>query len=187
MSAKRGAELFNRKLAEWFKSNAAFMTDGLHQAAVLEALTAANNNTPIGNPKNWKINKGRAERGLPIYSPPNYVGGHARRNWQVSYGSPLKEVLPGIDQGGQTLQGNIKAAMALPVGGRVYITNNVPYIVVIDQGRPGYKPLYKPWSKQAPKGLIKPILDAVLQRLRLLKIGDLKSSIRSGAFQLRTK
>lgn len=88
--------------------------------------------TPVGDPTLWQI---------PI-APPGYVGGHARRNWNVSIGSPKDEV-KGIAGKGPGKAGAQQEAIAEGSSEinkfniarrRIIIQNNVPYIVRLNNG-----------------------------------------------------
>lgn len=164
------AAKFNAEVKAWFDTNVVKNPLEVQRIAVLEALTSAVQATAIGNEQNWKIQDGRAERGLPPYKRKGYVGGRARGNWQINFGSPLREQLNVIDKTGVT---TIRRGMAVARGiqqlGITYLTNNLPYIGVIDQGKPGTNPKYKPWSLQSPQGILKPIIDGVLARLRSIR------------------
>jgi len=155
------ADKFNAEVKAWFNQNAVKNPLEVQRIAALEALTQAVQSTPVGNEKNWKIALRR-----PDYKRKNYVGGHARRNWQLNFGSPLRQQIPGIDNNGtQAIREGMRVARGIQQLGITYLTNNVPYIEVIDQGKPGTQPRYTPWSKQAPEGLLEPIIRGVLQRL----------------------
>lgn len=98
--------------------------------AVLSAVVVA---TPVGNPTRWKY---------PKSAPKGYVGGHARRNWSVSIGSPFSGVRgvegrgPGknaargeaLNRGKRTIKNFRKANQ------RIIIQNNVPYIGRLNDG-----------------------------------------------------
>jgi hypothetical protein len=164
------AAQFNAEVKAWFDTNVVKKPLEAQRTAILEALTSAVQATAVGNEDNWKINAERARRGLPPYKRPNYVGGRARGNWQINFGSPLRDQLNGVDRNGaQTITAGMRAASGFTQLGIVYLTNNVPYIGVIDQGKPGTQPRYTPWSRQAPEGLLEPIIRGVLQRLRTIR------------------
>jgi hypothetical protein len=159
------AAKFNAEVKAWFDTNVVKKPLDAQRIAALEALTQAVQTTPVGNEKNWKIALRR-----PDYKRPNYVGGHARRNWQLNFGTPLRQEVAGVDRNGaQTITAGMRAASGFTQLGIVYLTNNVPYIGVIDQGKPGTQPRYTPWSRQAPEGLLEPIIRGVLQRLRTIR------------------
>jgi hypothetical protein len=164
------AAQFNAEVKAWFDTNVVKKPLEAQRTAILEALTSAVQATAVGNEDNWKINAERARRGLPPYKRPNYVGGRARGNWQINFGSPLRDQLNVIDPTGvKTIQRGIAVARGIQQLGITYLTNNVPYIGVIDQGKPGTQPLYRPWSKQSPEGILKPLIDGVLRRLRTIR------------------
>lgn len=101
--------------------------------AGLAALANVVRATPVGNPTLWQ-NPGSA--------PPGYVGGHARRNWNVSLTSPKDTVKgsPGdgggegaatsdaINSGRSTIE-----RFKIP-DRRIIIQNNVPYITRLNAG-----------------------------------------------------
>lgn len=99
--------------------------------------------TPVGDPTLWQI---------PV-APPGYVGGHARRNWMVSIGSPLSASrgVPGRGGGKADAtqralkQGKGRIANFDPESdSRIIIQNNVPYIVRLNNGH----------SEQAPANFV---------------------------------
>jgi hypothetical protein len=158
------AAKFNADLTAWFAKNVTKRTLEVQAMVCQEVIIQAVQVTPTGNEKNWK----RAIRN-PAYKKPGYVGGHARRNWQINFGTPLRNVLPGVDRGGETIRAAVSTIAGFSSLGRVYITNNVPYISVIDEGKPGTNPRFKPWSRQAPRGLLRPILDGVRRKLATIR------------------
>lgn len=91
--------------------------------------------TPVGNPTLWKY---------PESAPPGYVGGHARRNWQVGLRAPKNDELPGVDKSGTTAIAKGRSDIDSYRKGKIYITNNVPYINRLNNG----------WSRQAPSGFV---------------------------------
>lgn len=159
------AAKFNAEVKAWFDTNVVKKPLEVQRIAALEALTQAVQTTPVGNEQNWKIALKK-----PDYRRENYVGGHARRNWQLNFGTPLRQEIPGIDKNGaQTITAGMRTARGFTQLGIVYLTNNVPYIDVIDKGKPGTQPRYMPWSRQAPEGLLEPIIRGVLERLRSIR------------------
>lgn len=99
--------------------------DGL---AILSNLVIS---TPVGNPSLWKS--------LP---PPGYVGGHARRNWNVTVNTKFDGELPGVDAGGQATisRGEVQINLFDSDDNFLAIQNGVPYINRLNDG----------WSSQAP-------------------------------------
>jgi hypothetical protein len=88
--------------------------------------------TPVGDPVYWKSPP-----------PPGYVGGRARANWQ--HGMVLKtNELDKTDKNGSTTISSILRSIPADASGKVhFISNNVPYIIRLENG----------WSKQAPAGM----------------------------------
>src|SRR5687768_13280616 len=75
-------------------------------------------NTPVGNPELWQ---------RP--APSGYVGGHAKRNWQVTVGEPASIELPGIDVSGAEAEVAAELALAdLPHYPLVFVHNPLPYM-----------------------------------------------------------
>ena len=108
--------------------------------------------TPVGNPDLWKVNVGTGRvgnadrvRGDYDYVGQGYVGGHARRNWQVTISDPADNELDGVDADGLTTrlvgQAVIKTA---PQFSAIWISNNVPYIERLEHGH----------STQSPQGML---------------------------------
>lgn len=88
--------------------------------------------TPVGDPTLWQY---------PV-APPGYVGGHARRNWAVSTAKPIDQLKGRPGKGGGA---GAAAQSAINEGTRrinsysvqskrIYIQNNVPYIVRLNNG-----------------------------------------------------
>jgi len=99
-------------------------------------------NTPVGNPKLWQ---------RP--APPGYVGGHAKRNWQVTLGEASAVELPGIDESGSQAEADAESVLAeLPDYPLVFIDNPLPYM-------DGPGSLNDGHSTQAPAGFIDAIVD----------------------------
>jgi hypothetical protein len=94
------------------------------------------NRTPVGNPDQWKSKR----------RPKGYVGGRARANWQVSFGAPDSSELNARDKnGGATISRGTAEIQAVTIPYRtIWIFNNVPYIVRLENG----------WSKQTPPGVM---------------------------------
>ena len=110
--------------------------------AILRNLIAG---SPVGNPDAW-INP----------PPPGYVGGHFRRNWQVTIGGFSDTELEGEDlTGASTLATGKSIIDGFVLGGggaNLVIQNNVPYANRLAQG----------WSRQAKAGWVDRQIDAAL-------------------------
>lgn len=90
--------------------------------------------TPVGNPDLWKH-----------AAPKGYVGGHARGNWQVGIGIAPEGTLDKVDPtGAEALAAGESAIHGSKPGEDIHITNNVPYIVPLNEGH----------STQAPAGFV---------------------------------
>ena len=62
--------------------------------------------------------------------------GHARANWQVSLDVPNDTVLDARDKAGQkTVRDGTRNLARAKVEPHIFLTNNVPYIEVLDDGR----------------------------------------------------
>ena len=71
--------------------------------------------------------------------------GHARRNWQVNFGAPNGQELPGVDKAGSnTIQNGVSR---IKTGGRrnpflpLIIENNVSYITRLNEGSSQQAPM----------------------------------------------
>jgi len=124
---------------------------------MLELLSQLVTGTPVGKRSRWKINQGKPAR---KHRPKGYVGGHARKNWQVTIDAPAISEIPGEDKSGREAK---KAGRAVidtinkPCIG--YISNLVPYIQRLDEG----------WSSTKTRGMVEPALDAVRIKFDLNK------------------
>lgn len=97
--------------------------------------------TPVGYPPIWET----------PYKPKGYVGGRARGNWFTTVGGPSSAVTDNADATGSRATNEARAVTATwqPVQGSIFLTNNLPYIGVLENGRIGNK-----GSKQAPNGMV---------------------------------
>lgn len=150
-ASTRDAALFRLRLEEWKRYVRRKVTPRALKRAVAELLTGLVRTNPVGNPSFWK----RPRRG--------YVGGHSRRNWQITK-SPVAPELPGADPkpGAANIAATegYAAINALPqTTVRVFIVNPVPYMERLNRG----------WSRQAPAGWIDAELARVIAKLRRMK------------------
>lgn len=113
---------------------------------------------------------GRIYSGVILKTP--VLTGHARHNWMPTVGGPLTEELEGVfggDTTGDAFTGTEvtkmvrvqKELQSLPLGEAVYISNNVPYIELLEHGS----------SNKAPDGMVEiSVMEAleVVQREREL-------------------
>ena len=127
---------------------------------MLELLTKVVEITPVGNRARWKINKDRKAKGLKGLLPKNYVGGHARKNWQVKINRPAVNVVKGEDKSGRSTKDKgyreIAKIKKLCIA---YISNRVPYIDRLENG----------WSKSAPNGIAGQAVRQVRTKYRRIK------------------
>ena len=87
--------------------------------------------------------------------------GRARANWQAQIGSPARDVLDGEDKGGNaTLARNANIIRARRGGGTIYISNNVAYIGVLNEGS----------SSQAPAGFVEMAVNAGINAIRRQRV-----------------
>jgi len=89
--------------------------------------------------------------------------GHARRNWQVNWGVPTGNELPGVDKAGSD---TVTSGVSKVRTGRnrnpflpVVIENNVPYIGRLNAGS----------SKQAPANFVELSIVVAINRLKARK------------------
>lgn len=111
--------------------------------------------TPVGNPTRWRN---------PQSAPPGYVGGHARRNWNVSIDktSDFVKGTPG-DGGGEGAATQDALQRGVPTiermdprtNSRIVIQNSVPYIGRLNDGH----------SQVAPVNFVEMAVQAASQKL----------------------
>lgn len=127
------------------------------------------NTSPVGDPSLWEVNQGR-QGGL--YSPPGYKPGHLVKNWQVTIGTPSDSEVEGEDPGRfatiQDARRVIATYTAEDVANsrRIFVQNNVPYIIPIAFGH----------SQQAPAGFIETGTQAVIQDRGTVVLGTREES-----------
>jgi hypothetical protein len=108
----------------------------VQRLVALEILRQVIFGTPVGNKEIW-LEPGKARVG--------YVGGRARANWFVGIGIAPAGTTEAIDAGGgQALQAGADLIRTSTPGLDIHLTNNLPYIVPLNQGH----------SHQAPAGFI---------------------------------
>ena len=141
----RDAAAFRFRLEE-FKRHVQLRQHKLFQRATAELLTKVVKANPVGNPSFWK----KPRKG--------YVGGHSRRNWQMSR-NPVVAEKPGTSEQ-QAMTDGYTAIAGMPVGIRkAYLSNPVPYMERLNKG----------WSRQAPAGWIDAALQQVIAKYRRAK------------------
>ena len=156
-----GYEYFVARLNDWAAKNLQRKPVEFQNKVCAEAIRQLVLNTPVGNEETWAINAGRREKGLPILRRSGYLGGHMRRNWQASFDVPARGELPGVDPSGtRVTQEMLGTVSQLSKPSLVWFSCPVPYGNVIEFGGRGKKP----WSRQAPNGVVGPTL-AVLRQV----------------------
>ena len=99
--------------------------------------------TPVGNPSTWE-NPG-LWRSLGFVGE-SYVGGRLRGNWSAQINTPSAGDSDRVDdKGGATVSAASDVVSKIKLGDSVFLTNNLPYAEVIEEGR----------STQAPFGMVK--------------------------------
>lgn len=116
----------------------------MQRRIVAEVLTGIVQRTPVGNADKWAGNVARKAKGLASL-PKGYVGGQARRNWQVTIDAPAQTPIAGTDPGGEaTLTAGYAAAAGIQKPSQVWISNPLEYMEPLENG----------WSRQAPEGMV---------------------------------
>lgn len=147
---------FRLQIEDWLSRDVPERAVALQKTIVGETLTAIVQATPVGNNTRWKRNIGRS--GPPL--PRGYVGGQARRNWQVTVGSPSRLVLGGVDANGSTATTEGFGVIGrLTTPSAVWISNPLPYMERLENG----------WSKQAPSGMVANAVAAVSAKYARVK------------------
>lgn len=78
--------------------------------------------------------------------------GRARANWSLSTGAPVTFSIVGEDKSGSaTLKKTSDGVMVWECSGGIFLSNNLPYIPVLEYGRADGKP----GSNQAPNGMVR--------------------------------
>lgn len=145
---------FALAIEDWITKEVPQRAAELQREIVVQAFTGIVQSTPVGNATKWKNNVARASKGLPPL-PKGYVGGQARRNWQVSLDIPARTKINGADaSGNQALSDGYAVVAKLTAPGRVWISNPLDYMEPLENG----------WSKQAPVGMVAQAIAAVTAR-----------------------
>jgi len=151
---------FGLDISKWIKETVPARVAEVQRTIVAEALTLIVQATPVGNHTKWKANilrrrragrEGRAAgSGEPL--PRGYVGGHARKNWQVTIGASSSRPLSGVDaNGSEALRIGYDVAASIKSPTIAYIGNPLPYMFRLENG----------WSKQAPRGMVAQAVAAI--------------------------
>jgi hypothetical protein len=82
--------------------------------------------------------------------------GRARANWQTTLGAPATGTVASTDKGGAASITAASNAASKAKGNVFWITNNLPYIAVLEYGLYGEGPnTIGGFSKQAPNGMVR--------------------------------
>lgn len=145
------ARQFRQDIERWVTNELPKIAAERQKMVLAELFTTIVQATPVGNATTWKANVERAKKGLPAL-PKGYVGGQARRNWQIGVGFPSPRLLDGVDPSGQQTIGDAFAVLAqIRNPSTFWISNPLPYINALENG----------WSKQAPLGMVSQAIAAV--------------------------
>lgn len=128
-----------RKRLENFHTEVLKRAKQLQQRVMGETFAALVAATPVGNKSRWARNLGKTP---DQWQPKNYVGGTARKGWQIKVG--------GIESN----RGPVGAIETVVPGQFASIVNAVPYMERLNSG----------WSKQAPAGFVDQAIARVLAK-----------------------
>jgi hypothetical protein len=125
---KEAEAAFNKEVRTWAKERTPEEIKKFQRYIVIEALRRLVLKTPVDT-------------------------GRARGNWQVTIADIPEGETGTTDTAGQdTIATGIQALQSLGVYQIVYITNNVPYIVYLENGT----------SKQAPQGMVRITIEELM-------------------------
>ena len=131
---KQSIREFNRKAKNFTKKLAPSKFKRFYKSIVIQLWTGFIMNTPVGNSDLWKTKP-----------KDRYVGGRARGNWQMTINHRADGIIDTVDpDGGKTLTEGLKVLNVLPKNGMgitIWITNNLPYIVALENGHSTQKPV----------------------------------------------
>lgn len=145
------ARQFKLEIERWLAEEVPARAVQMQKQIVAETFTAIVQATPVGNSTRWKRNIERASKGKPPL-PKGYVGGQARRNWQISIGTPSRTPIAGVDGTGQrALLDGFGVIGRITEPSAVWIANPLEYMDALENG----------WSKQAPAGMVAQAIAAV--------------------------
>jgi hypothetical protein len=131
----------------------------VQQTIMMDALGKVVVKTPVGNRRRWKRNIERAQRGLPPL-PKGYVGGHARKNWQITINRRPTNEVSGTDAGGNdTVSKGMLRVRQIDEPCIAYLSNLLPYMDRLEGG----------WSKSARNGIVGPTVRELLQKYRRIR------------------
>lgn len=139
MPPVKNLEEFKLDLGEFLSKQVPEAHLALQKKIALDLLRKIVLRTPVGNPDLWKNKR----------APKGYVGGRARAAWQVSLdvepgdAAPVK-LSPDASGNSSITDGTVAILGLDKPYGVIWIFNNLPYIVRLENG----------WSRQAPSGMV---------------------------------
>lgn len=131
----------------------------IRQAITIELFNSVILDTPVGNPDLWlhKDSDGTYVDYIFARGEPDYVGGRARGNWQITLGTPAVGEIDRVDPEGTETTDEVEEVVAASnPDGVMYLTNNLPYIERLENG----------WSSQAPAGMVRKNIARIDQILK---------------------
>lgn len=132
---KHSIREFRRKVKKFTKKVAPSKFERFLKSIVIQLWAGFIEGTPVGNTVNWKTR----------YPPTDYVGGRARGNWQMTINHRAQGIIDTIDPDGmKTMNEGLKVLANLPnngIGVTIWMTNNLPYIVALENGHSTQKPV----------------------------------------------
>jgi hypothetical protein len=151
------AKEWKKLLDQWVEEQVIDRAVKVQKTILLDALGKVVEKTPVGNRRLWKRNIERAERGLTKLLPKGYVGGHARRNWQLKKDRRPTKTLKGTRNDAQ--QRGERAIARIDEPCIAYLSNLLPYMNRLENG----------WSTQAKDGIVGPTVRELLQKYRRIR------------------
>ncbi len=131
---KQSIREFNRKAKKFVKKTAPDKFENFLRSIVTQLLAGFIEGTPVGNSDLWDVKP-----------KDRYVGGRARGNWQLTINQRAQGIIDTVDPDGmKTLTEGLKVLAHLPkkgIGITIWITNNLPYILPLENGHSTQKPV----------------------------------------------
>lgn len=97
--------------------------------------------------------------------------GRARNNWFLTHRTPSTRTTSSRSDGGTSSINSLQKMPKDVIGKKLYFTNNLPYIGVLEYGRypiPGGSKTAGGFSKQAPKGMARINILRMAKKIRSL-------------------
>jgi len=145
-----------------FKEEATRKLEGMVEIFTYNLTVEAIDNTPIGQLNegtDWMYNLPSRLRVLPAEP------GSAKGGWTISFNGPTRIIFPerATDSNAYNIKSNADvASKGYKLGDVVYVMNSVRYVATEGWTLPKFGSLENGYSSQAPNGIMKPTLDAVM-------------------------